>query len=314
MAQRIRSVLPSLARPALCWLGSWLGGRPLRALLRNAGKAAAIATLAAGVAGCSYLGFGGDEDIAVGKEGESAETLYKRAEGLAGQGDFQSAVKAYDEVERLHPVSTYAKKAMLRSAYAAYRSGDYDKAALNAGRYIDFYPSDENAAYAQYLIAMSQYDQINDVGRDQARTKAALQALRELINRYPDSEYAREAQIKLDLTIDHLAGKEMDIGRYYLGKGQYIGAINRFRTVVERYQTTTHTPEALHRLVEAYLALGIEKEAQTAAAVLGHNFPGSEWYQDSYALLTGRDLRPQKDDESWISQAWGSVSSVGDWL
>lgn len=278
---------------------------------RRLALAFALAAMAL-LSGCSYFGFGGDEEVKAADE-VPVEDIFARAQAAEAGREFRRAASLYDEVERLYPTSSYAKRAILGSARSSYRFGDYDKAILAAGRYLDFYPSDEQAPYAQYLIAVSHYDQITDVGRDQARTKAALQSLRELINRYPDSQYTKEAQLKLDLTLDHLAGKEMQIGRYYLTRGQYIGAINRFRTVIEQYQTTTHVPEALHRLVEAYLALGIEKEAQTAAAVLGHNFPGSDWYQDSYALLTGRDLRPEVDKGSWMNQVWDGLVD-GEWL
>jgi outer membrane protein assembly factor BamD len=162
-----------------------------------------------------------------------------------------------------------------------------------AQRFIDFYPGDEDAAYAQYLLALSYYDQIDDVGRDQGLTFQALQALREVIERYPDSEYARSAVLKFDLAFDHLAGKEMEIGRYYLKRGHYTAAINRFRVVVEDFQTTTHTPEALHRLVEAYLSLGLTDEAQTAGAILGYNFQATEWYRGQLRLLTGQGLAPR---------------------
>lgn len=289
-------------------LSAQRGGRTRR---RGGGLAMAV-MLSLGLGGCSYLGFG-DEKVVRLEDERPVEELFAIAEQSMRDGRYQAAVLQYEEVERLYPISSFAKRSILGTAVASYRAGDYDKAALSAGRYLEFYPSDQQAPYAQYLIAMSSYDQITDVGRDQGRTKAALQSLRELINRYPNSEYTREAQLKLDLTLDHLAGKEMSIGRFYLRRGKYIGAINRFRTVVERYQTTTHVPEALHRLVEAYLALGVEREAQTAAAVLGHNFPGSDWYQDSYALLTGRDLRPEVDEGSWMRRAWSQVVD-GEWL
>ncbi|MEM9725961.1 MAG: outer membrane protein assembly factor BamD [Pseudomonadota bacterium] len=296
------------ARAALSWWREAAPGvgRALRAVV-------ATMLLTVTAAGCSYLGFGDDDDVVLIDSELPPDVLYQQAEQEVADGRLNIAVRGFEDVERLYPTSSFAKRAIIRGAEIAYRAGDFDKAILGAKRYLDFYPSDEKAPFAQYLIAVSHYDQITDVGRDQARTKAALQSLRELVNRYPNSDYTREAQIKLDLTIDHLAGKEMDVGRYYLKRGQYIGAINRFRTVVERYQTTTHTPEALHRLVEAYLAIGVEREAQTAAAVLGHNFPGSDWYQDSYGLLTGRNLEPAVDDGSWMSRTWRNVVS-GEWL
>ncbi|MEO1294049.1 MAG: outer membrane protein assembly factor BamD, partial [Pseudomonadota bacterium] len=222
-----------------------------------------------------------DNDEQVSEE-KPAETIFAEAKSALDNGNASRAATLFDEVERLYPTSQWAKRAVIMSAFAAYEGAQYDKAILAASRFLDFYPSDKDAPYAQYLIAVSHYDQIVDVGRDQRRTRQAMQALRELIARYPDSEYAREATLKLDLTMDHLAGKEMAVGRQYLKQGAYIGAINRFRTVVETYQTTRHVEEALHRLVEANLALGLTGEAQSAAAVLGHNFPGSDWYADSY--------------------------------
>ena len=196
---------------------------------------------------------------------------------------------------------------MLMSAYAHYKVNEYDEAILSAQRFISLHPSNKDVPYAYYLIGLCYYERISDVGRDQKMTENALNSFYELTRRFPQSEYARDAQLKIDLTLDHLAGKEMEIGRYYLNRHDYIAAINRFREVIERYQTTSHTPEALERLTEAYLALGIKTEAQTAAAILGYNFPGSEWYEDSYALLADQGLEPQENKDSWISRAWNTV-------
>ncbi|MEM8753883.1 MAG: outer membrane protein assembly factor BamD, partial [Pseudomonadota bacterium] len=218
-----------------------------------------------------------------------------------------AAAELYDEVERLYPYSSLAKTAMIRSAESYYFGREYERARLAAQRYLDFFPSDADAAYAQYISALTYYDQISDVGRDQGDTIRARQSLREVVERYPNSQYARDAKLKFDLTLDNLAGKEMEIGRYYLGRGHYVAAINRFRTVVEQYNTTSQTPEALHRLVESYLALGVQNEAKNAAAVLGFNYPGSEWYVDSYALLTGERLGPEIDPESWLSRNFRKV-------
>ncbi|MCH7932009.1 MAG: outer membrane protein assembly factor BamD, partial [Proteobacteria bacterium] len=214
---------------------------------------------------------------------------------------------AFDEVERQHPYSVWATKAQIMAAYAHYQANAYDDAVLAAKRFIDLHPGHRDVAYAYYLIAISYYEQISDVGRDQKMTELAFERLDEVIRRFPDTAYARDAKLKLDLARDHLAGKEMEVGRFYLRRGEYIAAINRFQIVVEKYQTTTHVPEALHRLTEAYLALGVTDEAQATAAVLGYNYPGNEWYQDSYVLLTGVDLRPQENKGSWISRAWNSV-------
>jgi outer membrane protein assembly factor BamD len=196
---------------------------------------------------------------------------------------------------------------MLMNAYANYKINQYNEAILSAQRFISLHPSNRDVPYAYYLIGLSYYEQISDVGRDQKMTENALAAFTELARRFPQSEYARDARLKIDLTHDHLAGKEMEIGRYYLKRRDYIAAINRFRVVVEKYQTTTHTPEALQRLTEAYLSLGVAAEAQTAAAILGYNFPGSEWYEDSYALLANKGLEPVENKDSWISRAWKTV-------
>ncbi len=236
-----------------------------------------------------------------------AQTIFDEAQGNFDDGSYSDAAKGFDEVERLYPYSSLAKTAMIRSAEAYYRAQKYNEARLAAQRYLDFFPSDQDAAFAQYIVALSYYDQISEVERDQGDTVRAAQELRVVMDRYPDSVWAREAKLKRDLTMDNLAGKEMQIGRYYLGRGHYIAAINRFRHVVEDYSTTSQAPEALHRLVESYLALGVQKEAQNAAAVLGYNYPGSEWYVDSYALLTGERLGPELDPESWLSRNFRKV-------
>jgi outer membrane protein assembly factor BamD len=235
------------------------------------------------------------------------EELYNSAMDELLDGSYVEAANGFDEVERQHPYSVWATRAQIMSAYAYYKNNDYDESIISAGRFIQLHPGHRDVAYAYYLNAVSYYEQISDVGRDQELTERALASLEELVRRFPDSSYARDASLKIDLTRDHLAGKEMDIGRYYLTRSNYIASVNRFRRVIERFQTTSHVAEALHRLTEAYLALGVPREAQTAAAVLGYNFPGSEWYLDSYALLEGVDLRPEADEESWISRAFNSI-------
>lgn len=235
------------------------------------------------------------------------EELYNNAMDELLNSNYKVAADLFDEVERQHPYSVWASKAQLMAAYAHYQDNRYEDAINALDRFIELHPGNRDIAYAYYLKALSFYERISDVRRDQRMTEQAFDALQEIVRRFPDSKYARDAGLKLDLARDHLAGKEMAIGRYYLERGHYLAAINRFRTVVEDYQTTTHVPEALHRLVEAYLALGVVKEAKATAAVLGYNFPGSEWYVDSYALLTGRDLQPERSDESWIGRVWDSV-------
>ena len=232
------------------------------------------------------------------------EVIYNQAIDELQKKRYFQAAEQFDEVERQHPYSVWARRSMLMAAYAKYQMNEYDTAILSAQRFISLHPGNRDVAYAYYLIGVSYYEQISDVGRDQRMTREALEALRGVVRRFPSTDYARDARFKIDLTRDHLAGKEMAVGRYYLKRGEVLAALNRFKTVIAQYQTTTHTPEALHRLTEAYLALGVIDEAQTAAAVLGYNFPSSDWYIDSYALLTGRNLRPEKNDKSWISRAF----------
>ena len=243
----------------------------------------------------------------------TAAEIYQRAELELSSGDEESAARLFGEVERLYPYSEFAKRALIMQAFALHEGGAYEEARASAQRYIDFYPADEDAAYAQYLLALSYYDQIDDVGRDQGLTFQALQALRAVIERYPDSPYARSAVLKFDLAFDHLAAKEMEIGRYYLKRRHWTAAINRFRVVVEDFQTTTHTPEALMRLTEAYLALGLRDEAQTAAAILGHNYRSSPFYEDAFALLSGQGLAPEARGDSWLSAVYRQAIR-GEWL
>jgi outer membrane protein assembly factor BamD len=243
----------------------------------------------------------------------SAEEIFQRGEYELERGQGDDAAYYFGEIERLYPYSEWAKRALIMQAFSYHRERDYPNSRAAAQRYIDFYPVDEDAAYAQYLLALSYYDQIDEVGRDQGLTSDALQALRVVIERYPDTEYARSSILKFDLAFDHLAAKEMEVGRYYLRRGHYAAASNRFRIVVEDFQTTSHTAEALHRLVEAYLSLGLTDEAQTAAAILGHNYQSTEWYQDSYALLTGRDLEVRDIGNNWLSAIYRQVVR-GEWL
>lgn len=214
--------------------------------------------------------------------------IYNNAMDLLKNTDFKRAASEFDEVERQHPYSVWATKAQLMAAYAYYQSNRYDDAIIALDRFTQLHPAHRDVAYAYYLKALSYYEQISDVARDQKMTELALDALSEVYRRFPESEFARDAKVKVDLTYDHLAGKEMEIGRYYLTQKHYLAAINRFRTVVDDYETTTHVPEALHRLTEAYLALGVTSEARKTASVLGHNFPGSDWYSDSYDLFVDK--------------------------
>ena len=268
--------------------------------LRNTFLSALIVTSLVLITGCT-------SDNEIGYVERPVEQIYNSAMDLLHEENYQAAAKEFDEVERQHPYSIWARRATLMSAYSNYLVNNYDDATLTAQRYIALHPGSPETAYAYYLISLCYYEQISDVGRDQKMTQDAMASLNTLIRRYPQSEYARDAGLKLDLTRDHLAGKEMEIGRYYEKKHDYIAALGRFRIVVEKYQTTTHVPEALHRLVEVYLMLGIKQEAQTAAAILGYNYPGSVWYQDSYSLLADHGLQPEENKGSWISKAWHSI-------
>lgn len=259
--------------------------------------------LAASLGACSSL-WGKDET----PPDEPADRLYN--EGLYllnNKSDPNKAVKKFEEVDRQHPYSEWARKSLIMSAYAYYQAGSYDESVTASKRYIALHPGSPDAAYAQFLIGSSYYDEIPDITRDQARTEKALASLDEVIRKYPTSEYAVTAKQKMEVARDQLAGKEMQIGRYYLEKKDYTGAINRFKVVVTKYQTTRHVEEALERLTEAYMSLGIVGEAQTAAAVLGHNFPDSEWYKHAYNLVKGGGLEPNENKGSWISKAFKKV-------
>jgi outer membrane protein assembly factor BamD len=236
---------------------------------------------------------------------EPADKLYNEGLYLMNQRkDPRAATKKFEEVDRQHPYSDWARKSLLMSAYSAYQQGDYDSCIGSATRYVTLHPGSPDASYAQYLIAASHYDQIPDITRDQTRTEKAIAALEEVIRKYPTSEYATSAKAKLEGARDQLAGREMNVGRYYMDRRDYTAAINRFKTVVTQYQTTRHVEEALFRLTEAYIAIGIPSEAQTAAAVLGHNFPDSRWYKDAYNLVKSGGLEPSENQGSWISRTF----------
>jgi outer membrane protein assembly factor BamD len=243
----------------------------------------------------------------------SAQQIFERGEFEIEKRRPEDAAFYFGEIERLYPFSDFARRALIMQAFAFHSDKDYPNSRSSAQRFIDFYPDDDDAAYAQYLLALSYYDQIDEVGRDQGLTFQALQALREVIEVYPNSEYAKSAILKFDLAFDHLASKEMEVGRYYLRRDNYTSAINRFRVVVEDFQTTSHTAEALHRLVEAYLSLGLVNEAQTAGAILGFNFQSTDWYEDSYKLLTGRGLELKASGDGWLRQVYRQMVK-GRWL
>ncbi len=276
----------------------------------TAGRLICLSLTGALLSGCGG-GVFASRDVPL--ENLDAQTIYQRAELELETDDPEQAAEYFGEVERLYPYSEWGKRALVMQALAYHRDRDYEGARSSAQRYLDFFPGGEDAAYAQYLLALSYYDQIDDVGRDQGLTFQALQALREVIEQYPDTEYARSAVLQFDLAFDHLAGKEMEIGRYYLKHDHYAAAIRRFRVVVEEFQTTTHTPEALMRLVECYLALGLDDEARTAGAILGYNYQSTEWYRRAYALLTERGLAVEPAGDNWLSATYRQVVR-GEWL
>jgi outer membrane protein assembly factor BamD len=236
---------------------------------------------------------------------EPADKLYNEGLYLLNtKRDLKTAAKRFEEVDRQHPYSDWARRSLIMSAYTYYQAGMYEESITTSRRYIQLHPGSPDAAYAQYLIGSCYFDQIRDVTRDQDRTERAMAAFEEVVRKYPNSEYAVSAKRKIDVGRDQLAAREMMVGRYYMERRDYSGAINRFKIVVTRYQTTRHVEEALLRLTEAYLSLGIVGEAQTSAAVLGHNFPDSRWYKDAYALVQRRGLQPSENRSSWISQAF----------
>ena len=238
----------------------------------------------------------------------AVEDLYNDAMNHLDDGEYQDASKLFDEVERQHPYSGWANKAMLMSAYASYQRNRYDDALVTVDRFIQLHPGNRDASYAYYLKGLCFYEQIVDVGRDQKLTEQALDALQAVVDRFPTSKYARDARLKVDLTRDHLAGKEMTVGRFYQQRGLLLAALNRFKLVAAKYQTTTHAAEALYRQVEIYLDLGMVEDATKVAAVLGYNFPGSDWYQDSYTLLNKAHAPgltpPQKTSSGWLRWPW----------
>jgi outer membrane protein assembly factor BamD len=267
-------------------------------------RAALVVFIAAGLSAC------GGNDTEIEYVETPVEDLYNAAVDMLEQGRWADATVRFDEVERQHPYSVWARRSMLMSSFTHYQNNEYDEAILAAQRFISLHPGHRDVAYAYYLIGICYYEQIRDVGRDQQITQQAMGSLGEVVRRFPNSEYARDARLKIDLTRDHLAGKEMDVGRWYQRREELNAAINRFRIVISDYQTTSHVPEALHRLVECYVALGLENEAVATAAVLGYNYPGDRWYVDSYGLLQSRDLEPEERPNSWISRVWNPIERI----
>lgn len=272
-------------------------------------RALALALLAGGLSACG--GVRGREQVQF--VDEPVAQLYNRGASMLDRRRWPDALAAFEEVERQHPYSSWARRSMLMEAFAHYQANQYDDSVEDAQRFIALHPGNESAPYAYYLVAMCHFERILDVGRDQGTTERALTALNDVVRRFPESPYARDARLKLDMVYDQLAGKEMSVGRFYLTRDQHLAAINRFRNVIENehFQTTSHVPEALHRLVEAYLSVGMTEEAQRMGAVLGHNFPGNEWYQRSYALMTEDGVAPIAEEEArrrgWLGRTFGTV-------
>ena len=267
--------------------------------------------LAAAVAGCSTIEdfnpFAGERYKMVVEPVVPANQAYDQGLAKLANGDPGEAAKKFTDLGKKYPGSDWARKGLLMTTYAQYTAGDYDDAAGSATRYVKEYPKSNEAAYALYLAASSNYAQILDISRDQDRAARALQMFQQVVHDYPKSEYVEDSKVKIVVTSDQLAGKEMSVGRYYLTRRNYIAAINRFRSVLTAFQTTRHSEEALYRLVESYMGLGVTDEAQTAAAILGHNFPNGDWYKNAYALLKSGGLSPQEHADSWIAKLYHSV-------
>ncbi len=262
--------------------------RPFSPAFKMLSVVAALAVFS----GCS--GTGSNNDVFAPEE--PAEALYTKGTDALDRGEYQEAAKQFAEVDRQHPYSQWATRAQLMEAYAYYEDMEYDDAIKSLDQFIELHPGSADISYAFYLRALSNYERISDVRRDQTATRDALKGLKEVISRYPDTEYAKDATLKIALINDHLAGAEMEVGRYYIKQHLYISAIGRFKTVIDKYQTTSHVPEALERLVECYTALGVFDEAKKNAAVLGHNFPGSDWYRDAYNLMKAKGVSVKTDE------------------
>ncbi|MGE0767723.1 MAG: outer membrane protein assembly factor BamD [Hyphomicrobiaceae bacterium] len=265
---------------------------------RFAGALAIVAALA----GCAS-----SNDITKALNPDPPGKMYAEADTFLSKGYYEEAAKRFEELDRDHPYAPEARRAMVMAAYAYYKAGKHPEAIASARRYTTLHPGSKDAALAHHVVASSYFDEIKDPAHDQTAARRALAELRVLVSRYPDSPYAREAENRIRISQDSIAASEMYIGRYYLRKAQYVAAINRFKTVVAEYQTTQHVEEALHRLVEANVALGIIPEAQSAAAVLGYNFPNSKWYKNSYALLQKEGVKPHQSEGSWIARQWKKI-------
>ncbi|RFB79602.1 outer membrane protein assembly factor BamD [Methylovirgula sp. 4M-Z18] len=284
---------------------------PVRSLLLRASLLCAVALPMAGCSTLENLNPFGPEKYKMEVAADvPAETMYNQGLGRIEKGDPKGAAKKFSDLEKQYAHSEWARKALLMEAYANYQAQEYDDAVSAAQRYYQTYPQSQDAAYSLYIAGMSYYDRVPDISRDQENAEKALQIFTLLVQKFPQSEYVNDSKYKIQVVTDQLAGKEMSVGRFYLQRRNYTAAINRFHIVIAKFQTTRHTEEALERLTEAYLGLGIVNEAQTAAAILGHNFPDSQWYKDAYALLQSKGLEPRESQDSWISKAFHTVAGI----
>ena len=274
-------------------------------------RAALAVGFMAGLTACSTLDglnpFGGEKYETKLLPDEPPDQIYDQGVARLNKGDAEGAAKKFGDLDKQYPFSSHSRKGMIMATYANYEGRKYDEAISSAQRYVSLYPSSPEAPYAMYLAGMSYYNQVPDISRDQERAERALVVFNQLVEKYPKSEYTDDAKYKIQVMKDQLGGKEMSVGRYYLGRHNYQAAVNRFREVVGKYQTTRHIEEALYRLTEAYMALGIKSEAQTAAAILGHNYPDSPWYQDAFRLLQTDGLSPNEDRGSVISRLFRKI-------
>lgn len=279
--------------------------------LGNTVRLALVSVGAVGLAGCSTIDslnpFGGEKYETKILPDVPADDVYNQGVARMEKKDTAGAAKKFSQLEKDYPYSDWSRKGLLMQTYAQYQGGSYDDAIESGGRYYSLYPNSPDAPYALYMQAMSYYNQVPDISRDQQQAGKALDLFNQIVTKFPNSEYANDSRYKIQVTRDQLAGKEMSVGRFYLARKNYIAAVNRFREVLGRYQTTRHTEEALMRLTEAYMALGISNEAQTAAAILGHNYPDSQWYKDAYALLKSDGLEPYEDQGSWLSKTFKKI-------
>jgi len=289
-----------------CYTMSLNGSASARKRLGIGFLGAPIIAVALAVSGCQSNG--DNLDLAMLVENvEPADVLYNQGLANLNAGRLTEAAAKFEAVDRQHPYTEYARRSLVMGAFTQYRQAQYEEAINSGRRYLQLYPTSDDAAYAQYIIGLSYWRQIRDVTQDQAESRRTIEAMQEVVQRWPDSEYVDDAQQKIRFARDQLAGKEMQVGRYYLERREYIAAARRFRNVVEDFSNTRHVEEALARLTETYLAMGLQSEAQTAAAVLGHNFPDSQWYSDSYRLLQSGGLEPRENQGSWISRAGAMI-------